>query len=120
MGHTVSEHGISCSQKKIKAVQEWPIPRSKSDLKSFLGLLNYYRKYIANFSMKAYPLIQLTRKNMKFVWDENCQFRFERLKHMLVSVPILCLPEREGKIILDTDGCNMSIGAVPSQIQNGE
>ena len=120
LGHLISERGITCSQKKIKAVEDWPIPRDKTEVRSFLGLLNYYRRFIPDFATVAFPLTKLTQKKIKFSWNEKCQYSFERLQFLLVSAPILGYPKREGDFILDTDGSQMGIGAVLSQIQDGE
>ncbi|CAG2249684.1 Retrovirus-related Pol polyprotein from transposon 17.6 [Mytilus edulis] len=120
LGHVVSEKGIGCDKSKIDSVQKWPIPRTMTEIRSFLGLAGYYRKFIPNFSEVASPLTRLTKKAVKFQWDTSCQNAFEKLKESLVSAPILAYPEGEGEFILDTDASGSGIGAVLSQIQNGE
>lgn len=95
----------------------WPIPTNVSEINSFLGLAGYYRKFIENFSEIASPLTKLTCKNVKFVWNRECQKAFVILKQKLVSAPILNYPQKEGKFILDTDASLNGIGAVLSQIQ---
>ena len=85
-----------------------------------MGLAGYYRKFIRNFSEIASPLTELTKKNRKFLWTENCNLAFEKLKDLLISAPILAYPDTEGSFVLDTDACDNGIGAVLSQIQNGE
>lgn len=120
LGHIVSVDGIKCDMEKIKAVDDWPTPESVSDVRSFLGLASYYRKFIKNFSTLAFPLIQLTQKNRKFSWSDECDIAFQNLKQALISAPILSYPTRNGRFVLDTDASNSGIGAVLSQIQNGE
>lgn len=114
--------GISCNPDKIECVLNWPIPTNVSEIKSFLGLAGYYRKFIEHFSEIASPLTKLTCKNGKFVWNREFQKAFELLKQKSVSAPILSYPQKEGKFILDTDASLYGIGAVLSQIQieNGE
>ena len=71
LGHIVSENGISCDEQKIKVIQDWPAPRNKTEVQRLLGFLNYYRKFIPNFSIIAFPITQLTQKTKKFVWSEE-------------------------------------------------
>lgn len=112
--------GTSCEKSKVEAVASWPVPTCVSEVRSFLGTASYYRKYIQGFADIASPLTNLTKKNQKFVWTEKCQSAFERLKEALVSAPVLAYPTREGKFVLDTDASATAIGAVLSQIQDGE
>ena len=120
LGHIVSESGISCDREKVKSVQDWPIPTDVSDVRSFLGLAGYYRKFIPQFSAVASPLTKLTRKNRHFCWDEACQNAFDTIKNLLTSAPILAYPTSDDLFVLDTDASLTGIGAVLSQIQNGE
>ena len=96
----------------------WPVPACVSEVRSFLGTASYYRKYIQGFADIASPLTNLTKKNQKLVWTEKCQS--ERLKEALVCAPVFAYPTREGKFVLDADVSATAIGAVPSQIQDGE
>lgn len=120
LGHKVSEQGLSTDPNKIKAVKEWPTPRSTKEVRSFLGLTSYYRKFILHYADKAKPLHRLTEKSEKFHWDENCQKSFEILKNALVTAPVLSYPKENGIFILDTDASLVGLGAVLSQIQNGK
>lgn len=120
LGHVVSEKGISCDPSKIEAIKHWPTPQNKTEVKSLLGLLSYYRRYIPDFARISFPLSQLTQKAKKFNWDEDCEQSFDQIKGLLTSPPVLAYPNREGLFILDTDGCQTGIGAVLSQVQNGE
>ena len=109
-----------CDPLKIEDVQNWPIPTDKREVRSFLGLVGYYRKFIQDFSTLASPLTKLTRKRVKFIWDAKCDKAFSELKSRLITAPILSFPDREGQFILDTDASLTGIGAVLSQIQNNE
>ena len=120
LGHEVSEKGISCDPKKIESIQNWPVPADVSEVKSFLGLVGYYRKLIKNFSTVAFPLTELTHKGKSFIWTEACQLAYESLKSCLISSPILSYPIEDGDFILDTDASSHGIGAVLSQVQHGE
>ena len=121
LGHNVNEHGISTDQRKISAVENWPLPQNVKQIRSFLGLCSYYRRFVHNFSTIAKPLHKLTEKGANFVWTDECQYAFETLKRSLVNAPILAYPSpTSGQFILDADASNVALGAVLSQIQNGE
>ena len=120
LGHIVSGQGIQCDPEKIAAVKEWPTPATVTQVRGFLGFASYYRKFIPHFSEIAFPLTNLTRKHARFEWSEDCQGAFETLKQQLITAPVLSYPAREGKYILDTDASDFAIGAVLSQIQDGE
>ena len=97
MGHVVSEEGISVDPNKIQAVKDWPIPRTVTEIKSFIGLAGYYRRFVQDFSKIAAPLTKLTRKEERYQWSEECTAAFEQLKERLISAPILKTPrEQEG------------------------
>jgi len=89
-------------------------------VRSFIGLASYYRKFIKDFAEIAAPLHALTGKNAKFLWTEDCETAFERLKRRLITSPVLSMPDDFGEFRLDTDASNKSIGAVLSQVQDGE
>ena len=119
LGHIVSESGVATDPNKVQSVKDWPVPKSIKDVRSFLGLTSYYRKFILKYADKAKPLYKVTEKNQKFVWTEECQQSFEELKTTLISAPILAYPTREDLFILDTDASNVGMGAVLSQLQDG-
>ena len=120
LGHVVSEEGIATDPAKVESVQSWPVPRSVTEVRSFLGLCSYYRRFVRDFAKIAAPLHALTGKNARFQWSGDCQAAFEVLKERLVSTPILAMPRDDGDYRLDTDASNFSIGGVLSQIQDGE
>ena len=110
LGHVVTQDGVAVDPSKIHDVVEWPVPRRLRDVRSFLGLCSYYRRFIRNFSVLAAPLFELTKKGRAFEWDDACQEVFEHLKRVLTTTPILALPKDEGLYILDCDACDLGIG----------
>ena len=120
LGHKVSRQGIECDPEKIAAVRDWPIPRTVTQVRVFLGFASYYRKFIPHFSEISYPLTSLTRKNVRFHWNEDCQESFELLKQQLITAPVLSYPSSQGRYILDIDASDCAMDAVLSQIQDGE
>ena len=120
LGHIVTPEGVRTDPAKIEAVEKWPTPRSTKDVRSFLGLASYYRKFVKGFSSIARPLHHLTGKGVPFEWNPAAHQAFEELKKALSSTPILAYPQPEGQIILDTDASGDAVGAVLSQVQGGE
>ena len=92
LGHVVSKHGVQPDSSKVKAILEWETPKSETEVRSFLGLAGYYRRFVKDFSMVAKPLTNLLKKNVLFVWSPQCQQSFEELKRRLTTAPILALP----------------------------
>lgn len=120
LGHIVSKSGTRTDPAKISAVRDMKRPSTVTQARSFLGLASYYRKYVKGFSQIAKPLFDLTKKNNKFVWNDQTETAFQELKNRLISAPILAFPQAEGsEFILDTDASNYAIGAVLSQVQDG-
>lgn len=119
LGHVVSAEGVSVDPEKVATIKEWPRPKDKHEVRSFLGLCTYYRRYVPGFSSIAKPITKLTEDRRSFNWDSDCQQAFEELKRTLSSAPILSYPRPEGKFILDTDASNCGIGGVLSQMQDG-
>ena len=119
LGHVVSERGIETDPVKTEAVREWPVPRSVRDVRAFLGLAGYYRRFVPGFASIAGPLHAMLGKGRKFQWTPEAQQSFDSLKLALTSSPILAMPTDEGEFILDTDSSDSTIGAVLSQVQEG-
>lgn len=122
LGHVVSADGVHVDSSKIDNVKNWPTPQSKSELKAFLGLAGYYRRFIQNFSGIASPLNKLIGKSL-FRWSEEAQQAFQTLKDKLTEAPILAFPDvsnDSAKFILDTDASDFAIGAVLSQMIDGK
>ena len=84
---------VSVNPKKVKAIMSWERPKSVFEIRSFLGLARYYRRFIENFSRLAAPMTRLTRKGVKFEWNDLCEKAFQELKRRLTSAPILIVPE---------------------------
>ena len=120
LGHVVSAEGISPSSEKVAAVKSWPSPVDKDQVQGFLGLASYYRKFIKDFATIAEPLNRLTRKNVSFKWDMDCENSFSQLKEALVRHPVLAYPDYDQKFFLTTDVSNVGIGAILSQFIDGE
>ena len=120
LGHTLTRAGITTEDVKVEKIKQWPTPRNLHDVRSFLGLANYYRTFVPGFSDIAEPLISLTEKGISFVWTGECETAFVSLKEKLSSPPVLAYPDFSCEFILDTDASNVGMGAVLSQVQNGK
>ena len=120
LGHIVSSDGVSTDPAKIAAVRDWPSPVSATQVRAFLGLCSYYRRFVRGFADVAKPLYKLTEKGSQFVWTEACESAFKLLKAKLTSAPVLAYPTNEVPFILDTDASNQGIGAVLSQVHQGQ
>lgn len=119
LGHIISSGGVKADPAKVEAVRQWPVPKSQPEVRSFLGLASYYRRFVKGFAEIARPLHQLTEKGRRFKWTEACQNSFEQLKRSLMSAPVLAYPDPAKTFILDTDASDAGIGAVLSQEEEG-
>jgi hypothetical protein len=115
LGHMVSKEGIQPDPGKIQAVLHFPPPRNVTNVRSFLGLTGYYWKYVKGYSTVAGPLFALTRKDVAFVWDVNCEQAYQTLKTALVKAPILTRPDFKRTFWLDVDWSSKGVGAILSQ-----
>ncbi|GKB98980.1 putative nucleotidyltransferase, ribonuclease H [Tanacetum coccineum] len=115
LGHVVNQNGIHVDPSKIEAVKNWKTPTTPSEIRSFLGLAGYYRRFIANFSKIAKPLTLLTQKNQKYVWGMKQEEAFQTLKNNLCDVPILTLPDRVEDFVVYCDASNQGLGCVLMQ-----
>ncbi|EOY08454.1 DNA/RNA polymerases superfamily protein [Theobroma cacao] len=93
LGHVVSKEGIQVDTKKIEVVEKWPRPTSVTEIRSFVGLAGYYRRFVKDFSKIVAPLTKLTRKDTKFEWSDACENSFEKLKACLTTAPVLSLSQ---------------------------
>ena len=116
----MSAAGVQPDPKKISAVKEFPAPRNVKQVRSYLGLCNYYRKFVRNFAKIAEPLNKLTRTNTPFVWDESYQIAFDTLKTALTEAPILAYPDFTPRFDLYVDASDEGIGMVLGQRQEGK
>ena len=103
LGHIVSKNGVQPDPSKIAAVKEWEPPKNITEVRSFLGLAGYYRRFVEGFSIIAKPLTNLLKKNVIFKWDAKCEESFEELKKRLISTPVLTLLSENGGYIIFTD-----------------
>ena len=105
--------------RKVEAMQQWPAPTSIAEVRSFLGLASYYRRFVLDFARIAHPLHALTAKGAEFVWTQKEQAAFHGLREALLSAPILATPTDGGTYYLDTDASAFGLGAVLQQEQDG-
>ena len=118
LGHIFSAAGMAADPKKTQVIKEWPIPKDAKDLRQFLGLASYYRRYIRNFANIAAPLHQMTQKSTRFSWNQECKQAFSTLKQCLVQSPVLTFPDFSSTakpFVLQTDASSFGIGAVLEQ-----
>ncbi|TQE09442.1 hypothetical protein C1H46_004935 [Malus baccata] len=118
LGHVISAQGILVDPQKIAAVENWEQPRTVTEVRSFLGLASYYRRFVKNFSVIALPLTKLTRKEVKFEWDSKCEQSFQQLKHFLTHAPVLALPDDDGNFEIYSDASLNGLGCVLMQHGN--
>ena len=116
LGHVVSENGVSPDPSLTGKVRNFPTPTNLTELRGFLGLSGFYRKFIAGYSEIAEPLIALTRKEVPFHWSSHCEIAFNKLKHALVSPPVLAYPDFNKRFLLFTDASKNAMGAVLAQV----
>ena len=120
LGHKISEKGVEPDSRKVEAVENFPRPNTVKQLKSFLGLTSYYRKFVPQFSNIAAPLHKLMKKDVKFTWGQDQEVAFNTLKQKLISKPILQYPNFSEEFVLTTDASNDGAGAVLSQGEIGK
>ena len=112
LGHVISVEGVSVDTKKLEAVVNWKPPKNVSEVRNFLGLAGYYRKFVEGFSKIAAPLTKLTRKDVKYDWVDACQQSFEELKGRLTSSPVLALPNGRDGFMVYSDTSWQGLGCV--------
>lgn len=115
LGHMVSGNGISVDPSKIDSVLNWERPTSVTEIRSFLGLAGYYRRFIRGFSQLALPLTRLTRKDTPFAWTPDCERSFQELKCRLTSAPVLALPNPDMAFEVYCDASGQGLGCVLMQ-----
>ncbi|XP_073132173.1 uncharacterized protein [Henckelia pumila] len=115
LGHIVSAKGIEVDPSKVEVVRNWVAPKNATEIRNFLGLAGYYRRFIQDFSKIALPLTSLTRKGVKFVWSDQCEKSFAELKERLMSALVLEIPEGTGHFVVYTDASKSGLGAVLMQ-----
>ena len=120
LGHVITRNGIKPDPNKTKAVSNMTAPKSKDQLRSFLGLCSYYRKFIPNFAKLCFPLYAISKLESHFRWQKDQDTAFNQLKQMLTQNPILAHPDYNYGFIVQTDASDEGLGAVLTQLINGE
>ena len=120
LGHVISKNGLEADPEKVRAVRNFPVPQNQTDVRSFLGLCSYYKRYIKNFAMIARPLHKASETKGSFTWIEETQKAFESLKKNLSSTPDLAFPDVKDSFILYTDASLTTMGAVLAQVHDGK
>jgi hypothetical protein len=115
LGHIISSTGIAVDPSKVDAVSRWETPKSVTEVRSFLGLAGYYRRFIEGFSKLALLLTQLTYKGRAFVWDGQCESSFNELKLKLTTAPVLILPKSDEPFVVYCDASKLGLGGVLMQ-----
>jgi hypothetical protein len=115
LGHIISKDGIVADPKKIEAIRGWSIPNNETEVRSFMGLVGYYIRFIAWFLRIAHPITSLQRKEKKFQWIENCEKIFQQLEQLLTSALILRITDPNEDFVLCRDACKEGLGGVLSQ-----
>jgi hypothetical protein len=111
----VSKDGIKVDSAKVEVVANWKQPEMVTEIRSFLGLAGYYRRFIKGFSTLVIPMTRLLKKDVPFVWNEKCEKSFQELKKRFMTAPVLCLPEEGKTYALYTDASNEGLGVVLMQ-----
>jgi hypothetical protein len=115
LGHTTSHDGISVDPSKVQEVMDWKPPKSVHQIRSFLGLAGYYRRFIPDFSRIAKPMTELLKKGVKFVWSEACEKAFHTLRQHLTSAPVLVQPDNSKPFEVFCDASGTGLGYVLMQ-----
>jgi hypothetical protein len=115
LDHVFDERGISVDESKFSIIRDFPVPTTPKRVRSFLGLANYYRRFVKGFSQISAPLRALLKADAKFEWTPQCQEAFEKLKGMLINAPILKLPDFNRPFVLTTDASTSGIAYILGQ-----
>ena len=120
LGHRVTEEGLLPDPSLLAAIRDIPPPTTATEVRSFLGLAGYYRRYVKGFAAIAAPLFALTRKEALFHWSEDCQAAFDQLKTRLTTSPITAFPDFSQAFRLYTDASTAGLGAILAQVREGK
>jgi hypothetical protein len=115
LGHVLTVEGVAIDPTKIEAVKEWDQPRNPIDIRSFLGLAGYYRRFIENFSKIAKPMTKLLKKTNEFEWTPKCELSFQTVKQKLTTTPVLALPDIRRDFMVYGDASRQGLGCVLMQ-----
>jgi hypothetical protein len=115
LGHIILEKGIAVDPEKIEAIRGWPTSKNVSDVKYFMGLADYYRRFIVGFSKIPHPITSLQKKGTKFEWMLKCENNFNMLKELLTSALVLNIADPSEIFVVCTDACKEGLGGVLTQ-----
>jgi hypothetical protein len=118
LGHILTAEGVAVDPGKVETVSNWQQPTNVSEIRSFLGLAGYYRRFIEGFSMIARPMTELLKKEKKFNWTESCERSFQELKKRLTTAPVLTPPDIQRDFVVYCDASRQGLGCV--LMQNGK
>jgi hypothetical protein len=120
LGHVLNENGLSMEQDKVRSIQEWPRPRNRKEILSFLGLAGYYRRFVKNFSQLALKMTELLKDNVEWNWSSAVEQSFQSLKQVITSAPVLRSPDPAKPFVVTTDASGFAVGAELSQEFEGQ
>lgn len=118
LGYIIGHGGIKTDPDKVQSIFDWPVPRNIKQVRGFLGLAGWYRRFIANFSSVVFPISEVLSTKRKFCWTSEAQASFERIKSLLTNAPVLANPDFSRKFYLHCDASDFGIGAVLVQIDD--
>ena len=111
----MSEKSIKPDPKKLSAIEDYPRPTNQKQIKQWIALAGYYRKFVNNFTKIAQPLTKLLQKNEEYIWDEKAETTFQELKNQLLSAPVLQFPDFTKDFCIRTDASGIAVGGILSQ-----
>ena len=114
LGHIISEEGIIVDPTMIKSIEEWPTPINSIEVRSFMGLVGYYKRFIEGFSKIVHPITSFHKKGARFEWTPDCTRSFQHLKSLLTSALILIITDPDVDFVVSTDACKEGIDGVLS------